>query len=557
MSVEGLVSMFDRVLVRLSIDPAAYRGLVKALLLMDLRNQQYGKSTATNAKARISPVFWVLGQNLIVGLICTFLLFARVDSLFFTFVGLVASAIIVGTAVVVEFHEIVLDPHDLMILGHRPIPARTYAAARVTNLFGYVIVCSCSAGLFPAIVGAGLRDVGWGQFPVYVGGALIADFLVAGIVILLFAYFRTSPNPQNQEFLAWLQVGLIMILFYGGQVILRDGSQPLTWTAYQFLQLPWIWYLPHTWLAHAVRLAGFGESTGFSILALGGLCTVAIWSLVLRRLTSLYEELQPGRPAWAPTTSPPLPAPGELFGRFGNLVTAAGEERAAFWLTWIMLDRDPNLKMRCWPSFGIVVALAGLGLLTGQLKDPGQVAARDCVMTLGSVYLVGEAIPGLLHQLRFSQNFEASWILVLSPVQSPANFVLGICKALWCRFILPFAAAMFVIFLWAWKAPLSACFYSILVGLTGWSFLVGCAIVQFRRIPFSSPLARGESFGPIAGLTAATTGIAMTLAFIHGQIARSGISFAIYFGVMIGATVIVHFVAKNRLSRRFSQGIPS
>jgi hypothetical protein len=557
MSVATLVSVFDRILARLAIDPQAYRGLVKVLLLMDLRNQQYGKSTATSAKARISPVFWVLGQNLIVGLITSFLLFARVDSLFFTFVGLVASAIIVGTAVVVEFHEIVLDPQDLLILGHRPIPARTYAAARVTNLLGYLVICSCSVGLFPAIMGAAVRDVGWGQFPMYICGSLIADFLVAGFVILLFAEFRASPNPQSQELLAWLQVGLIMILFYGGQVILKDGSQPITWTAYQFFHRPWIWYLPHTWLAHAVRLAGFGESIGFAILAVTGLSTLVLWSVVLRRLSRVYEALQPGRPAWAPTTSPPLAAPGELFGKIGKFVTRPGEDRAAFWLTWTMLDRDPNLRMRCWPSFGVVIALAAVGVLTGQLKNPLTAAARDCVMTLGTVYLVAEAIPGLLHQLRFSQHFEASWILVLSPIKSPVNFVFGICKALWCRFILPFASVMFVVYLWAWKDPLSACLHGALIGVTGWGFLAGCALVTIRRIPFSAALARGESFGPIAAPTAATTAIAMAMAFLHSQLVGSHVSLAIYFGAMIVVCIVVHFVVRARLASRFSQGMPA
>jgi hypothetical protein len=545
---------FDALLRRRSIDPIAYRALVHSFLLMDLRNQQFGKSTATGPKARIAPLFWVLGQNLIVGLICSVVMFARVDVLFFTLVGLCASIVIVGSAVIVEFREIVLDPQDSGVLGHRPIPARTYAAARVTNLLGYLLVCSCSAGLFPAIVGAGLRDAGLWQFPAYVCGALIGDFLVAGLIILLFVCLRReSPSNVLQEGTAWLQVGLILILFYGGQVILRDGSQPLSWISYSLP--PAVWYLPVTWLAGAVSSAGSGALGGLQSLLIGAAVTVAVWWTVLGFLAKHYEQLQPGRAAWVPQTSPPLVPAGELAGRFGRWVTLPGEERVAFWLTWVMLSRDPNLRMRCWPALAIVVALVSVGALTGQLENPLTSPFRQCVMTLAAVYLVGEAAPALLHQVRYSSQFEASWVLSTSPITDPSRFVRGICKALWWRFVVPVNLFTAIVFAWVWKDPLAITMHAILIGLAGWGFLYGCAVVQFRSIPFSYPLARGESFGPIAGLTAAMMAIAMAFAGLHGAVAQNRTWFICYFIGTIVLTAIVHFVADRVLRHRLQGGL--
>jgi hypothetical protein len=546
--------LLDRILQRQSIDPMVFRALVHAFVLMDLRNQQFGKSTATGPKARLAPLFWVLGQNLIVGLICSIVLFARVDVQFFTLVGLCASAIIVGSAVIVEFREIVLDPQDLAILGHRPIPARTFAAARVTNLLVYLLACSCSAGLFPAVVGAGLRDAGWWQLVAYMGGALIGDFFIAGAVIVVYVLVqRDGPTNALQESLAWLQVGLILVLFYGGQVLLRDGSQPLSWIAYQ--PPAWVAYLPFTWLANGICAAGRGGPVGLQILVGGIVVNLVLWWFVLDCLSRRYEKMQPGRPAWAPQSSPPLATPGELAGPLGKWVTRPGEERAAFWLTWVMLDRDPNLRMRCWPSLAIVFALFGVGALTGQLLNPLAVSATQCALTLASVYLVGEAAPSLLHQMRFSSDHEASWVLGTAPIDQPAAFARGLCKALWIRFVVPLCAMAFVLFVWIWRDPLSSGIHAGLLGLAGWSFLVGSAAIQFRTIPFRSPLAKGESFGPIAGLTAAMTAVAMTFAALHGLAASHRTWFAIYVGTAVLIGLCTHVLAFRWLARRLARGL--
>ena len=548
--------LLDGFLRRQSIEPAILRTLVRSFLLMDLRNQQFGKSTATGPKARMAPMFWVLGQNLIVGLICSIVMFARVDAFFFTLAGLCASALIVGSAVVVEFREIVLDPQDLTVLGHLPIPSRTFAAARVTNLLGYLLACSCSAALFPAVVGAGLRDVGLWQLVSYICGTLIGDFLVAGIVIL--AYVRADllqggPSNSVQETMAWLQIGLILVLFYGGQIILRDGSQPLSWIAYD---LPdWIWYLPMSWLAYGVTEAGRGRHVGLEILIFGISLTCVVWAIVLGRLSRVYENLQPGRSAWAPQTSPPLSTPGELAGTLGRWVTGRGDERVAFWLTWTMLDRDPNLRMRCWPSLAIVFALFGVGALTGQLTNPLIVPVEQCAMTLAAVYLVGEAAPALCHQMRFSSDHEAGWVLATSPVYRPAAFACGIRKALWCRFVLPLCLSALFLFCWLWRDPVAAGIHATLVGLAGWSFLCGCSAVQYRFVPFASPLAKGESFGPIAGLTAATTAIALLFAALHGAVASHRTWFFVYCGFVGVLTLAIHHAANWWITRRFAGGL--
>src|SRR4030095_803860 len=120
-------SLTDRVLRRLGVRPRPFRALLRAYVLMDFRSQQFGRATAAKPKDLITPLFWVVGQYLLLSFITCAVLFARVDALFFALVNLGVSILVMGTSLVVEFNEVVLDAEDLNVVGHRPVPLRTYS----------------------------------------------------------------------------------------------------------------------------------------------------------------------------------------------------------------------------------------------------------------------------------------------------------------------------------------------------------------------------------------------------------------------------------------------
>ncbi len=122
----------DRALRWAGIEPRASCALLHAYLLTDFRNQQFGRATRSGPKAWLAPLFWVVGQNLLLGFAMGVILYARVDGFFFALANLAVSMLVMATAVIVEFNEVVLDPEDLEVAGHLPVPARTYSAARHT-----------------------------------------------------------------------------------------------------------------------------------------------------------------------------------------------------------------------------------------------------------------------------------------------------------------------------------------------------------------------------------------------------------------------------------------
>jgi len=152
--------------------------------------------------------------------VLSIVLFARVDTYFFVLVSLAASMLVTATSLIVEYDEAVLDPEDLEVIGHLPVPVRTYSAARVANLMVYLLLVIASMNVFPAIAALGHRDTTLLYLPTYVAATLAANLLVAGLVVLAYTWFLGGrPGTAAREVLAWTQVVLILVFLvfvYGG-----------------------------------------------------------------------------------------------------------------------------------------------------------------------------------------------------------------------------------------------------------------------------------------------------------------------------------------------------
>lgn len=543
----------NRVLRVLGIRVRQFRALLRAYVLMDFRSQQFGRATASKPKDLITPLFWVVGQYLLLSVIACAVLFARVDGFFFAMVNLGVSMLVIGTSLIVEFNEVVLDAEDLNVIGHQPIPLRTYSAARMTNLLGYVLLMTAALNLFPAIMGLGLRDTGWMYLPAYIAAAFLGNLAVVGFLLLLYTTWMSGrPGDGVREVLAWTQTILIMVAFYGGQAVFRDSQDRLEMAAYN---LPdWIMYLPPAWLASFVDSTSMASNgVKWWILGAGVLVNVGLWALVMQRISIAYARMQPAGTAWRRATLPSLREPGRLGGTLTRLLAGSRAEAAAFWLCSTMLRRDHDLRMRSWPSLGMVIALVLLGLFTGQLGDPFVTQAPTAaVLPIACLYLLAYPLPSIIHNLNFSRDHAASWLLWSAPVSDRVAFAEGMRKAVTYKILFPLLIALLVVFTIAWRDFWHALFHA----AVGWLVVVGAGHATqmgiMRRFPFSSPAARGSITGSIALFAGIVNATAMTLAVVHYFAVRSLLGFALYFAALAALVLVLRMLSQRVIQQRFA-----
>ena len=544
----------ERLIRRAGIDAGQFKALLHALALMDFRNQQYAGVSRSKPTEVFTPLFWTMGQNLITsGILCT-VLFARVDTYFFVFASMATSMLVMIASLIVEYDEAVLNPRDLEVIGHLPVPVRTYSAARLLNLLGYVLLVMISMNVFPAIVGLGHAETGWLYFPAYVAAALSGNLLVAGAVVLVYSWVLGGrPAEGARQLLAWTQVALILLFFYGGQAVFRDSGNRLEMAAYHMPA--WAVNTPPGWLARFVESAAAGEVTAWWLVGVTSLGALAVWLAAGWRLSIAYAQMQPGTGAWQRTTMPPLWRPGQLGGMLVRLLTRPGAGRIGFWFCWTSLGRDAGLRMRIWPSLGTVIALPCLGLATGQFGDPAVTRGGAAVMPLACLYLLALPLPTVIYSLQFSRDHAATWILASAPVDDWGAFVDGLRRAVSIRVMLPVLLALGVLFAVKWQS-LALVALSLLIG---WLVIVGAGFASllavFRRLPFSSPVTSGGSFGPIAPVSSAVMLSATLLTAIHYVAAQSLPWLVVYLLALFVAVVLLRAWAQRSIAQRFAREV--
>jgi hypothetical protein len=514
------MAVVNQLLGRLGVNPRVCRALVRALVLMDLRSPHYGRATGTRPGEVIAPLYWVIGQYLFISTIVTALLFARVDVWAFAFVGLALSMLLVVNAVVVEFNEVVLDLEDRDVLGPRPVSPRTYAAARFANLGFYVALLTLALNLFPAVVGAGLRDAGPWYLPAYALACVLGNLTAVALTVLVYSLAPPRPGRQDvRDVLAWTQIVLTLVVFYGGQLILRNASHAIE----VFLSEPpaWFSWLPPAWLANFVAEAA--TRPGLHLLAwaaAAGVATGLVAFLALVRLARFYAEAQPGGPDEA-SAGAVVYRPRPFVGRLARWLTDSRADAASLALCLRLLRRDHDLRMRMLPPLTLAIAAAAMGLFSGQLGNPFTEDAALAVLSVAAVQLLVLAVPSLLHQMRFSRSHAAAWALEVAPVPSVRAYAEGARLAVCYAIALPVLVALGVVFAVVWRDPASAALHC---GL-GWIAVLAVSHASVPgvrlRIPFAREAARGEITGAIVPFLAAVATVALLLGVVELQACRS------------------------------------
>jgi hypothetical protein len=530
----------NTLLRRFGIQPRIYFALVRSMLLMDLRGQHFGRATGVKPNETLTPLFWVIGQYLFISAILSGLLFARVDVWAFAFVGLVASMGLTAMAVVVEFNEVVFDPGERDILGPRPVPARTYAAARFTNLAFYVALVTLALNIFPAVVGAGLRDAGRWYLPVYAVTAVLGSAAVASAAILILSIRPPRQGRADlRDVLAWTQIIVAAVVFYGGQLMLRQKSTALVLLL--DARPSWMRMLPPAWLADIVESAAVHASLhSLLMLLVAGAVTLSLCGAAVYRLAGLYQaQVAYGEVNRVEKTR----QISTLVGPWLMRIAGSRQGAAVLCLALRLLRRDHELRMRAVPALTLVIAALVLGGFSGQLGNPYAAGEESAILSIVVIQLLVLAVPAFLDQMKSSRDHDAVWVLDTAPAPKLV-YAEAARRAVCYAMTLPVLAILWLTFCLTWRAPLAATLHCTLA----WLQILAASHLSLwgvgLRLPFSRPPARGTSMGPIAPFLAALSAIGLILAVVQYHATRFIPALAAY---------VVLLVVLWQAARRFVQ----
>lgn len=519
----------NALLTRLGVQVRPFRALVRTFATMDLRGQLYGLSTGAKAGELIPPLFWVYGQMLTVSVLLCAALAGRVDAHFYAFANLSVAALMVFSAVVVEFHEAAYDPADVRVIGHRPVTSRTWSLARFVNLLGYVALVGVAVTIFPTVMGLGLRDTEASWLVRYPMASLLTCVCSASVALGLYVLGGFGERFDGlRQALAWTQIGGILALFYGGQFMIRNGTGSVSMMSYDppdwVLNTP-TWHLA-PWVSHG-ELAPLGVGAGVTVIVAG----LALWGM--QRAWSGVATVQAVkvsvvRPVWTPA----------WLGWLG--LNRRG--RAIFALTRALFSRDRELRSRTWPALGMAVTVPIIGLLAGEYASPSTGLSGAAVVPIGSVVVLCGAIPSVLFNLTHSRDHSAAFRLAPFWDGTARH---GVTLAVYLSTCIPLLLVHGLVLAWAWQDPLAAFRFTatsaVLVGLVARI----CAMSQLKGPIASRSWRRGGTSGSVTVVIAGVSAFAATLGALWLLSSTSLFLWTGFMVALVAALVVVVVVDRS------------
>lgn len=504
--VTAVVWIFDRLafVVRLAgADYAQFRAILRAKLMLDNRRQTTAFRTRSSTPRHVFAIS--LGFYAFMGLFVAMFLVQRPAPLTALTVVHTISMFVVGMSLIADFTGVLIDTTDTGILSPRPVSGRTMLLARLAHICVYLGLLALAFSAVTLIVGPVLYGA---FFPlVYVGTLVCSVVLVVFFVnIFYLVALRFTDGERFKDLIVYFQIVMMVVLIGGYQILPRMMNVQVLGQ----LELAgrwWTYLFPPCWFAAPVELV-FGQDGGpiwsagsvpILILAAESVLVPLVGLVIVvrylapgfgRSLIGMGTDTA-GSAAVAPRRTTGL---RELLGRW---LARSREQRVGFDLVWSMASRDRQFKLRVWPQFAFLFLWPIVILVTSE-KGAAQVIANlgASKSYLFLLYLAAFSLPAALMMVQYSSQFEAAWIYYALPLERPGSLMVGVLKAMACRFALPLFV-LFAVILVPLVGPEVLPDVGLALCLNG-VVSVAVALVIVRDLPFSestSALQSGGRFG--------------------------------------------------------------
>lgn len=280
------------------------------------------------------------------------------------------------------------------------------------------------------------------------------------------------------------------------------------------------------------------------LIVTGAFCAATIW-----RVAQLYESMQPVRSTTRERIMPESEVGALSCSPLARRLMSR-EVRIGFWLTTrSMLDNAAH-RMRCLYPLNVAIAVALVGLLSGQFANPMTSQETSLIaLPVLSVYLLALAVPVIVLNLTFSEWHTASWVLRSSPVENPYGIALGGAVVVQLLITTPACLILAVGMGTAWGDPVSALLHGTLAWTASWLAAVASLAFAVPDLPLSLPAARGGSLGtavvPLAGISC----VASFIGGLHVIFASRPEFWVATFVAVLVTSLVVSSFAKRRLNR--------
>lgn len=516
---------FQFIFAKLGVEYDVMRKILQLKLTMDKRR---APTIFNSAKKKEGNQFlkslWMYGFY---GLILIPFLFLGENYIFQMSLVFGIIMFILMTSMIADFSTVLLDVRDKNILGTKPVNKRTISAAKMVHVIIYMTLLTGAFVGIPFIV----MIVGHGiAFSLVFLLLLVLNvlFVVALTALIYIVTLQFFSGEKLKDIINYVQILLSVAIFVGYQVLIRSFDMVDLNLTYDFSW--WHVFIPPIWFGAPFELILHQNLStimiGLSLLAfLIPLVSIAIYYKLMPSFERNLQKLLEGTGKSNKKTG--------LNGFLSKLVCFNREERVFFQFATLMMKREREFKLKVYPSLGFAFIAPFIFLLNG-LRD-------SSFSDLGNgkeylfIYFSSIMIPTVIHMLKFSENYQGSWLFHATPIKDLAALKRGTLKAFIVKLYLPVLLLLSVCFIAIFSAQIIPDLLVVfLAGIL--HTIISDKLYNKGRYPFS------ESFSFAMDMNTATSILLLVLAgifaLIHFFASMFSFGIYVYLVVLLVATVV-------------------
>ncbi|MGL5327964.1 MAG: hypothetical protein ACRDD7_01765 [Peptostreptococcaceae bacterium] len=438
------LDLFKGVYKRLGINYEIMRLIIQSKLIMDGRR---GQSTLNQEEYTDKNTFYTsLIIYALIGLASAPIIAIDINpvvkmSMYFSFFMIMILSVFIS-----DFSSVILDINDKDIIVTKGVDIKTLNAAKITHIFIYISLLSIAisgAGLI-----AGIR-YGFKFLLLFLGSIFLIDILMIIITALMyFVIIKIFNGEKLKDVINAFQIVFLLVFVVGYQFVARA----FTFINMDFIYEPKLWnvLLPPMWFSSNFNLL-YGNVDNITIIMSILSIIVPILSLLLYiKVIPIFENnLQKlGNNTYKNTK-----LKEKLYKKVSKKICENQEEKVFFNFTYDILSKDREFKTQIYPSLAtgafmpfimMMSMYDGEGILNyinSLIKYPYYLYGYLCVLMSQTI----------MTTLKFSSEYQASWIYDVLPIKDEENVYKGMFKASIYKLILPVFVIMGIGFIIIFK----------------------------------------------------------------------------------------------------------
>lgn len=530
-----ILDLFKDIYQKLGVNYKIMRLIIQSKLVMDGRRGQNISSLDENNNKDKNNFFGSLIIYGIVGLFSAPIIIMDINpiikmSLYFSFFMIMILSVFIS-----DFSSVILDINDKDILITKGIDSKTLNAAKITHIFIYISLLSLSicGGALIASFRYGIKF-----FIVLLVSIFLIDILM--IIVTASMYFiilKLFSGEKLKDMINTFQIGFLLIFVIGYQFIARA----FTFVDMEFIYNPKIWNILLTpmWFG-----AGFNIFSGnppdniIRILSILSLVVPIISIIIYINLIPTFEyNLQ----KLNDNTYKSRKNKESKSYKASKFMCKNKEERVFFNFIYNVLDKDRDFKTKIYPSLAMASFMPFI-MIASSYDSSGLINYMESIQNSKyyfTAYLCVLMSQTIITTLKFSSQYEASWIYDILPIKDEKSIYIGMFKSCIYKLILPIFTILSIGFLLIFKDKV------IVHLLTIFAITILTSMITFKinkkELPFSSEYKNTNSGENIITMIKSMF-MVLTLAIIHFIVSNSLLFTGVYFIVL---SVIIKLIWKN------------